>query len=98
MRGQVLAVSWSPDGRRLAAAGDDETIVIWDVATLDRLLTLPAPGTVHAIQWSPDGRRIAGCGGGGVRVWGSPEMPSIPKDLDELEGGALSSRRTPEED
>jgi WD40 repeat protein len=91
MRSEVLSVTWSPDGRRLAALGNDETIVIWDAATLDRLLTLPAPGSVNVIRWSPDGRRIAGCGRGGVRVWGSPDMPQMPKDIDVLEGGALSS-------
>ena len=30
---EVLSVSWSPDGTRLASGSDDKTVRIWEVAT-----------------------------------------------------------------
>ena len=31
--GQVLAVAFDPSGKRLAAAGDDRKLVVWDLAS-----------------------------------------------------------------
>jgi WD40 repeat protein len=58
-------LSWGPDGKRLAVAGEDETIKVWDVDKKEELTTLrggPAKGphqVVCAVAWSPDGRRLA---------------------------------------
>jgi WD40 repeat protein/serine/threonine protein kinase/tetratricopeptide (TPR) repeat protein len=70
--GAVQAVSWSPDGRRLASAGVDRTIKIWDAATARELTTLRGhTDLVTSLAWSPDGRRLAS--GGlrdlSVRLW-----------------------------
>src|SRR5262245_39360961 len=70
--GQVPSVAWSPpDGKRLATAGDDVAIHVWDVATGQQLLTLRGhTGTVESIAFSPDGKRLVSAGGDGtVRVW-----------------------------
>jgi WD40 repeat protein len=59
-------LSWSQEGKRLAVAGDDETIKIWDVDKKEELATLhgnPAQAVhnvVCAVAWSPDGTRLAG--------------------------------------
>ena len=58
-------LSWSPDGKRLAVAGEDETIMVWDVDKKKEVATLPgnpakgAHQVVCAVAWSPDGRRLA---------------------------------------
>ena len=38
--GGVVDVAWDPAGKRLASAGSDSTIRIWDAATGDELLRL----------------------------------------------------------
>jgi WD40 repeat protein len=53
----VLGVAWSPDGKRLATGGADET-AIWDASTGIELLSWRSPD-VGSVAWSPDGKRLA---------------------------------------
>jgi WD40 repeat protein len=48
-------VSWSPDGRRLAAACADKTVLPWDVADLARPVKL-AQLAGHPVHATPIGR------------------------------------------
>jgi WD40 repeat protein len=59
-------LSWSPDGKKLAVAGEDETIRIVRVDTKEELRTLhghpsryDSHDAVCAVAWSPDGKRLA---------------------------------------
>jgi WD40 repeat protein/predicted Ser/Thr protein kinase len=59
----VLAAAWSPDGRRLATAGEDRIILVWDLGRGGPPAKIAShQGAVHSLAWSPDGRRLASGG------------------------------------
>src|SRR5262249_2168484 len=71
--GWVVAVAFSPDGRRLATAGGDPPGRIWEAAGGKQLLALKGHADpVWGVAFSPDGRRVASASlDWTVRVWGA---------------------------
>ena len=66
----VYDVAYSPDGNRIATAGGDKTVRIWDGKTGDELLVLEHPIEVGKVIFSPDGMQLATSAGDGlVRLW-----------------------------
>ena len=73
--------SLSPDGRFLAAADDDGTVAIWEIASgrlARRIPGHPVPAEIphiprfrvmSALLWSPDGKRLAGFRWGDKGLW-----------------------------
>ncbi|MCI0459987.1 MAG: WD40 repeat domain-containing protein [Gemmataceae bacterium] len=67
----VLHVQHSPDGKRLATASADLSVVLWDANTGKRLLAFESHAdSVNGMAWSPDGKRlVTGSPDGIVKVW-----------------------------
>jgi WD40 repeat protein len=70
-RGPVRAVAYNPDGSRLAAAGDDGTVRVWEAGTLRLVRAMVGhDGAVRTAAWSPGGDYLASGGDDGtVRLW-----------------------------
>jgi WD40 repeat protein/DNA-binding SARP family transcriptional activator len=54
----LISPSFSPDGTRVTA-GSGEDLLVYDVATGRRVLTIPHAGAEGGVVYSPDGRRLA---------------------------------------
>jgi len=70
--GFVWSAAFSPDGRRVVTASDDETARVWDAETGKELLTLIKGhrGSVWSAAFSPDGRRVVTVPWDGTaRIW-----------------------------
>ncbi|HKB02190.1 MAG TPA: WD40 repeat domain-containing protein, partial [Gemmataceae bacterium] len=82
----VIAVGWSADGSRLAAASVAGPVTLFDVSSGVVKHTLPGHGFgTTALNWHPDGKRLATAGQDGkVRLWEA----STGREVVALDGGA----------
>ncbi len=68
----VQAVVYSPDGKRIASASEDGTVMIWNAGTGERVKLLTSSNTwsLDTIAFSPDGQLIAAAGfDGEIKLW-----------------------------
>jgi WD40 repeat protein len=73
--GDVSYLRYSPDGKRLVAAGADGSVRIWDVATGQETLRLTGHiRQVTGLAFTPDGNRLLSSGGI-VRIWDATPLP-----------------------
>jgi WD40 repeat protein/tRNA A-37 threonylcarbamoyl transferase component Bud32 len=69
--GGLIEACFSPDGRRIITAGNDNTIKVWDSATGEELKTLRGhKDGIDALTISSDGKRIvSGSVDGIIKLW-----------------------------
>jgi hypothetical protein len=83
----VNAVAFSPEGDRLATAGDDKTARVWEVVDGRELARVSHDRSIVAVAFSPDGGRLAtGSDDKTARVW---ELASAREQLRLWHGGLL---------
>ncbi len=85
---EVLAMAFSPDGKKLVTAGASQRgklklsrLILWDVASAKKISTLDGVAGIRALAYSPDGKTLA-CGeyGGTLRLR-DPETGAARADL-----------------
>ncbi len=73
-------LSFSPNGRRLAAGSNgQEAVKLWDTDTWQEVLTLSGEGSMfRAIRFSPDGRYLMAINNAGLaHLWFAPTLAEI---------------------
>lgn len=90
--GPITALAMAPDGRLLASASDDRSLMLWSWPNGTRLASLPHPAEVTAVAVAPGTevgtyRVLTGCTDGRVRLWtvrpGRIEAPLVFADSHE---------------
>lgn len=64
----IKGLALSPDHTKLATAGGDWTVRLWDVDTGNYIRSLGHPSAVNTVAFSPDGKILASAGGT-LRLW-----------------------------
>jgi WD40 repeat protein len=82
-RSQVQKVAWSPDGKRLASAGLDERIKVWEPESGRQIASFLARFSEMTMAWSPDGKKIAAGG------WTHGGISGEPLTLWEVDTGRV---------
>lgn len=82
---RVYSVAFAPDGRTLATASDDTTVILWGIAHPERPHRLGQPltahtGTVSSVAFSGNGHTLAAAGNTMVILWDLTE-PEHPRRL-----------------
>lgn len=65
----VWSVAFSSDGQKLASAGTDSLVKLWEVATGVLIGTFEHKDVVRSVAFSPDRRTLASAAGSSVLLW-----------------------------
>ena len=67
-RDTINSIAFSPDGKMIASAGFDDTILLWNPQTGKRLRNINSVNCL-AVAFSPNGMMLAGGDGLTIRLW-----------------------------
>lgn len=79
----INALALSPDGTKLATAGGDWSVRLWDVGTGSYIRIFGHPSAVNAVAFSPDGKTLASAGGT-LRLWDAVTGECLHADSKDL--------------
>ena len=70
VKGEINSITFSPDGRHVAAAGISTVIYLWDARTGELKRTIKDTDSVNVVAFSPDGKTLAsGNSYANVKLW-----------------------------
>ncbi|AKG20075.1 NACHT and WD repeat domain-containing protein [Calothrix sp. 336/3] len=92
---QVNGVSFSPDGKTLASASNDNTVKLWDTDTGKLLKSLTGHTEwVNGVSFSPDGKTLASASGDNtVKLWDTATgkvIKTLTGHIDSVNGVSFS--------
>ncbi|MBL8776312.1 MAG: hypothetical protein JNK12_10285 [Acidimicrobiales bacterium] len=68
-KGSLLSLERSPDGKWVAAGGQDATVHVWRLWSGDDLAMTGYPAKIEHLAWDPSSRYLAVGGVGDVTIW-----------------------------
>lgn len=85
--GNIRAIEFSADGKRIAAGCDDNQLIVWDVESGEIVKKVNAHALpVYDVSFSPDGKTIATCSGnwteskpGRIKLWKAGSLTEIAR-------------------
>jgi WD40 repeat protein len=97
--GPVTLATFSPDGKTLATASEDASVVLWNMATPQPVPRAALRGHgkgVFSASWSPDGKTLAtGSQDQTVRLW-NPAKQTTRDTLDDFEAAVHGVAYSPD--